>query len=84
MGALTVTFAVPVIKAPPAPGVEAVIVTMVSCVTAGTVSVSMTTPWALAVRTPPPDCKAPSEIEQLAAVWNALAEEERARILFGR
>jgi glycosyltransferase involved in cell wall biosynthesis len=34
--------------------------------------------------TPPPDCKAPSEIEQLAAVWNALPEEERARILFGR
>jgi hypothetical protein len=34
--------------------------------------------------TPPPDCKAPSEIEQLVAVWNALPEEERARILFGR
>ena len=33
---------------------------------------------------PPPDCKAPHEIEQLVAVWNTLAEEERARILFGR
>jgi hypothetical protein len=33
---------------------------------------------------PPPDCKAPREIEQLVAVWNTLAEEERSRILFGR
>ena len=33
---------------------------------------------------PPPDCKAPSEVEQLVAVWNALSEEDRARILFGR
>jgi glycosyltransferase involved in cell wall biosynthesis len=33
---------------------------------------------------PPPNCKAPSEIEQLAASWNALPEEERGRILFGR
>ena len=34
--------------------------------------------------TPPPGCKDPLEIEQLAAVWNALPEEERGRILFGR
>ena len=33
---------------------------------------------------PPQNCKAPSEIEELVAAWNALSDEERSRILFCR
>jgi glycosyltransferase involved in cell wall biosynthesis len=33
---------------------------------------------------PPPNCKVLSEVQELVADWNALADEERARILFCR
>jgi glycosyltransferase involved in cell wall biosynthesis len=33
---------------------------------------------------PPAGCKAPAEIEELVAFWNALPEGERARILFSQ
>jgi hypothetical protein len=34
--------------------------------------------------TPPPGCKDPQEIGELAAVWNQLSEKQRARILLGQ